>query len=163
MAHKLKKNQFEAVRKELINGTRTQADLAADYQISSTMVSVVNNARTWGNYLAGKKAKHPLRGPVKAVQPTKFEKAQKAGLNPVSSERRIEDRFAAELDKIRKKYQTQDDATAERVLLEQRIRTVDDRSDVQLDRIRAVEQSTKAIGWSVVILSAVVLLVVIFK
>lgn len=68
---KLKKNQFDAIRHELLNTARTQAIIAADYQVSSTMVSVVNNVGSWTNYTKGIKAKYPLRRPVGTATTTK--------------------------------------------------------------------------------------------
>lgn len=97
----IKKNKFDAIRNELLTTTRTQAQIAADYDVPSTTVSLVNNVRTWGNYLTGTKAKHTLRGPVTVPKPSKSERAKRAGLKPVDLEER---RLATGLQAIERKH-----------------------------------------------------------
>ncbi len=127
-AHKLRKNQFDVIRQGLSETTDTQATIASVVGVSSSMVSLVNNARTWGNYLANKKAKHPLRGPVKHVEPSKLEKAQKAGLKPISVEDRIEKRFAEELEKLNDKYAPYNEVWTNIERLDERVDTVHNNS-----------------------------------
>lgn len=87
---KLIRIKFFAIRRELESTNRRQEDIAADYGVSSTTVSSINQARTWDNYLVGKKADKPVRSTrVKASDPVvRKEKATKAGLHPVTREER---------------------------------------------------------------------------
>lgn len=89
----LTKNKFNAIRNELLNTDRPQADIAADYQVSTSSVSTVNNEATWQNHLAHKTGRTTLRkrraADLKAQ--TKREQAQQAGLNPQTREERSPD------------------------------------------------------------------------
>jgi len=162
---RIKKHVFDAISRELKNTDhpRSQADIAADYQVSSSTVSAVNLARTWGNFRAGIRAKSPLRSPVRHAKPSRFEKAQKAGLNPVTLEQRIEDRFERELTKIAETYEDRSSANDRFKYLAQRDDSLQERQDVALDRIRASERSIAMLGWAVTALAVAVVLVIIFK
>lgn len=127
--HHLRRKQFDAIRNDLRTTTRTQAAIAEDHKVSSSMVSLVNNARTYGNYLSNEKAKHPLRERVQPTrtavkEPTKYEKAERAGLKPLSVEERIEKRFASELEKLNEKYAPYNDVWTNIERLDERIDTV---------------------------------------
>ena len=64
----IKKNTFDAIRNELLTTDRPQSTIAADYQVSPSTVSWINNVRTWQNHLVGKKALSPLRLPLSSVK-----------------------------------------------------------------------------------------------
>lgn len=55
-----------------------QAEIAAREGVSASMVSLVNNARTWQNYIARKRAVRAIRRPVAAAHQSQrtFKKAQ---------------------------------------------------------------------------------------
>lgn len=166
--HKLKKHQFQAIRNELLDTTRnrTQADIAADYQVSSSMVSLVNNVRSWGNYLTGTKAKTPLRGSVSQTQPTqtKSEQAQQAGLNPVSIDQRIEQRFAEELETLNKKYASRSELEEAAARLQTNIDGTNRRVNKKLDAPTKEEaRIDTAFTWAISAITLVALVLAIIK
>lgn len=116
----VKKIVFHAIARQLRQTRRSQADIAADYNVSTSTVSSINNAGTWGNYLSNTKAAKPLRAPVRPEAPTKVEKAKRAGLNPQTRD----DRFQAELDKIASKYATKTELSAQVNRLDERATTI---------------------------------------
>lgn len=80
----LTKKVFNAIRNELLSNDRNHSDLAANYGVSSSTVSLVNNEGTWENHLTHNRAKKSLRQRRKENQAkqTKQERAEKAGLHP---------------------------------------------------------------------------------
>ena len=86
----LTKNKFNAIRNELLNTDRPQADIAADYQVSTSSVSTVNNEASWQNHLAHKNGRTSLRKRRAAdlKSQTRQEQAKQAGLHPHTREER---------------------------------------------------------------------------
>ena len=82
---KLTRNQFFAVKRELQLTQRFQSDIAADYGVSASMVSLINRAGTWENYLAGKRAASLIRKAVKPQSP-----AQVTPKRPLNSDGHID-------------------------------------------------------------------------
>jgi len=146
----LKRIGFFAIARQLRETNRTQADIAADYNVSSSTVSVINQAGSWENYLAGKTAVKPIRAArALAQKPTKLEAAKAAGLNPRTREDRLNaaghpaksriprhhreaNKLAADLKKLEK--------TPTRDEFKQLSKALHDRQDVLLARVRQAER-----------------------
>lgn len=104
---KLTRIKFFAIRRELESTNRRQEDIAADYDVSSTTVSLVNKTRTWENFLVGKSSVKPVRsGRVSSKDPVvRKEKAAKAELHPVTREERQEKTIAEKLQEARERQE----------------------------------------------------------
>lgn len=141
--------RFFAIKRELESTNRRQEDIAADYGVSSTTVSAINNARTWENFLVGKKAQHPIRSRVKASDPVvRKEKAEKAGLHPVTAEQRRTARIKNEAKPQETPVETAPQKSLDELtqpVLRGEFRHVNgltkERLDAQLKRIRQVAKS----------------------
>lgn len=98
----LKRNVFNAIRKELLESDRAQYAIGADYGVSASSVSTVNVEGTWENHLVAKKAKRTLtqRRKAEVKAKTKVEQARTAGLHPHTKVDRDEEQIAINLEKL---------------------------------------------------------------
>ncbi|TFC63741.1 hypothetical protein E3O62_02630 [Cryobacterium sp. TMT2-15-1] len=162
---KIKRIKFLAIKRELKNTTRLQADISKEYGVSASSVNSINMAGTWGNYLAGVKAPKPVRS-KRATSPTvsqstkaRYARAKAAGLSPLTGEDRMkaydlavrekyidqeETRLAAELEKL--------EATPTRTELELIDGAINGRITVLHKRVRNVEYAVNSHRISLVLL-----------
>lgn len=171
----LKKIAFHAIARQLKDTQRTQADIAADYNVSASTVSWINQTGNWGNYLANIRAAKPLRQRVKSpttiAAASKVERARQAGLNPVTAEQRIEQRFADELDALAKVYATNDRVDEQVARLDNRVDIAREiakraRDDVAAKADEPTERElvfNAIFSWGTLALAAVALIVAIVK
>lgn len=155
----LTKKVFNAIRNELLSNDRNHSDLAADYGVSSSTVSLVNNEGTWENHLAYTRAKKSLRQRRKdaVAKQSKKERAEKAGLHPKPREEQVvrpdvEPPVQVSLaEKLR--------AENERPITFQEFRT----NNLSISRrIRDVKIRSRANSIALVVLGAAILYVAIF-
>ncbi|TFD15502.1 hypothetical protein E3T26_06890 [Cryobacterium sp. TMT1-21] len=151
----IKRIKFLAIKRELKNTTRLQADIAKEYGISASSVNSINMAGTWGNYLAGFKAPKPVRS-KRATSPTvsqstkaRYARAKAAGLSPLTADDRKEAVFAVELESL--------EATPTRTELELIDGAINGRITVLHKRVRNVEYAVNSHRISLVLLLIVII------
>lgn len=153
---KITRRMFFAIKRDLASTNRRISDIAADYPVGSSTVSLVNRTVTWENYLAKRIARSPIRG--RAVKPSdpvvRREKAAQAGLKPQDRVDRATKHLSDELQALSK--------TPTREEFDSSNTVINDRLRLQYNRIRDSEKVINTHGiWLIVLIFVAIAALVI--